>query len=55
MRKRGRSIAVVRNTVSSEFRASVDAAAVAKPGYPESVAMLVRIGDHLSKQYDVVE
>jgi hypothetical protein len=25
----------------------------AKPGYPECVAMLVQIGDHLSKQYDV--
>ena len=24
-------------------------------GYPESVAMLVQIGDHLSKQYDVKE
>ena len=23
------------------------------PGYPECVAMLVQIGDHLSKQYDV--
>jgi len=22
-------------------------------GYPEAVAMLVQIGDHLSKQYDV--
>jgi hypothetical protein len=26
---------------------------VAKPGYPECVAMLVQIGDHLSKQYDL--
>jgi len=26
---------------------------VAKPGYPASVAMLVQIGDHLSKHYDV--
>ena len=24
-----------------------------KPGYPERVAMLVQIGDHLSKQFDV--
>jgi len=23
------------------------------PGYPECVAMLVQIGDHLSKQYDL--
>ena len=27
--------------------------AVAKPGYPERVAMSVQIGDHLSKQFDV--
>jgi hypothetical protein len=25
----------------------------AKPGYPECVAMIVQIGDHLSKQFDV--
>ena len=30
-----------------------DAATVARSGYPECVAMLVQIGDHLSKQYDV--
>jgi len=35
-----------------EFRAEADEATVAKPGYPECVAMLVQIGDHLSKQYD---
>ncbi len=34
-----------------EFRAEADAATVAKPGYPECVAMLVQIGDHLGKQY----
>ena len=28
-------------------------ATVAKPGYPECVAMLVQVGDHLAKQYDV--
>ena len=38
---------------SWEFRASADEATIAKPGYPESVMMLVQIGDHLSKQYDV--
>jgi len=25
------------------------------PGYPECVAMLVQIGDHLNKQYDFRE
>jgi hypothetical protein len=38
---------------SWEFRAEADEATIAKPGYPECIAMLVQIGDHLSKQYDV--
>jgi hypothetical protein len=45
-------ISVLRDGESWEFRATADAATVAKPGYPERVAMLVQIGDHLSKQYD---
>jgi hypothetical protein len=49
----GLSISVIRDGASWEFRASADAATVAKPGYPESVAMLVQIGDHLAKQYDL--
>src|SRR6266700_7044243 len=51
-RGRGLSIAVVRDGASWAFRTNADDATVAKPGYPESVAMLVQIGDHLSKQYD---
>ena len=47
-------IAVLRDGDSWEFRASADQATAAKPGYPESVAMLVQIGDHLARQYDVV-
>lgn len=46
-------ISVLRDGDTWEFRATVDAATVAKPGYPESVAMLVQIGDHLSRQFDV--
>ena len=46
-------ITVLRDGDSWEFRASADEETVAKPGYPECVAMLVQIGDHLSKQYDV--
>ena len=46
-------ISVLRDGDSWEFRASADEAMIAKPGYPESVMMLVQIGDHLSKQYDV--
>ena len=46
-------IAVIRDGDTWEFRASADAATTAKPGYPECVAMLVQIGDHLAKQYDV--
>jgi hypothetical protein len=38
---------------SWEFRAEADPATTARPGYPECVAMLVQIGDHLGKQYDV--
>jgi hypothetical protein len=49
----GMTISVIRDGDNWEFRATADAATVAKPGYPESVAMLVQIGDHLSKQYDV--
>jgi hypothetical protein len=49
----GLSISVIRDGASREFRVSADAATVAKAGYPESVAMLVQIGDHLSKQYDL--
>ena len=46
-------ISVLRDGDSWEFRAEADEATIAKPGYPESVAMLVQIGDHMSKQYDV--
>lgn len=50
----GMSVSVLRDGASWEFRAQPDSAAAARPGYPECVAMLVQIGDHLSKQYDVV-
>jgi hypothetical protein len=46
-------ISVLRAGDSWEFRTSADEATVAKPGYPECVAMIVQIGDHLSKQFDV--
>jgi hypothetical protein len=49
----GIAIAVVRNEDSWELRATADEATIAKPGYPECVAMIVQIGDHLSKQFDV--
>ena len=49
----GMVISIIRDGASWEFRASADHATAAKPGYPESVAMLVQVGDHLSKQYDV--
>ncbi|CAL78453.1 conserved hypothetical protein [Bradyrhizobium sp. ORS 278] len=47
----GIRISIVRDGKSWEFRASADQDTIAKPGYPECVAMLVQIGDHLSKQY----
>jgi len=49
----GMVISVIRSGDSWEFRAGADAATAAKPGYPEAVAMLVQIGDHLGRQYDV--
>ena len=36
-----------------EFRAAADPATVARSGFPECVAMLVQIGDHLSRQFDM--
>jgi hypothetical protein len=49
----GIGIFVVRNEDGWEFRTEADEATIAKPGYPECVAMIVQIGDHLSKQYDL--
>jgi hypothetical protein len=49
----GMVISVIPSGDSWEFRASADAATAAQPGYPEAVAMLVQIGDHLGKQFDV--
>lgn len=46
-------ISVIPDGDGWEFRASADAATAAKAGYPECVAMLVQIGDHLGKQYDL--
>ncbi|WP_315776912.1 MULTISPECIES: hypothetical protein [unclassified Bradyrhizobium] len=51
----GIRIAVVRDGNSWEFRASADQETIGRPGYPECVAMLVQIGDHLSKQYALQE
>jgi hypothetical protein len=50
----GMSVSVLRWGTRWEFRAKADPGTATKPGYPECVAMLVQIGDHLSKQYDVV-
>jgi hypothetical protein len=49
----GMKISIIRDGDSWEFRAGADKATQDRPGYPEAVAMLVQIGDHLSKQYDV--
>ena len=49
----GMVITVIKDGDFWEFRASADAATAAKPGYPEAVSMLVQIGDHLGRQYDV--
>ncbi len=49
----GITISVLRDGDSWEFRAEAGEATIAKPGFPECVSMMVQIGDHLSKQYDV--
>jgi hypothetical protein len=49
----GIMIFVLPNGDSWEFRTEADEATKTKPGYPECVAMIVQIGDHLSKQFDV--
>jgi hypothetical protein len=46
-------IAVRRDGDSWEFRTEADAATQARLGYPECVALIVQIGDHLGKQFDV--
>jgi hypothetical protein len=49
----GIRILVVPTDDGWEFRTEADEATKAKPGYPECVAMIVQIGDHLSRQFDV--
>jgi hypothetical protein len=49
----GIAISVLRAGNSWEFRGAADPATVARSGFPESVAMLVQIGDHLSRQFDI--
>jgi len=49
----GIEISVIRTEDGWEFRATADKATIAKPGYPECVAMLVQIGDHLGKHFDL--
>jgi hypothetical protein len=49
----GIMIFVLRAEDSWEFRTEADETTKGQPGYPECVAMIVQIGDHLSKQYDV--
>ena len=49
----GISISVLANGDYWEFRTKADEATIAKPGYPECVAMIVQIGDHLSNHYGV--
>ena len=49
----GIAIFVVATDDGWEFRTEADDETRAKPGYGECVAMIVQIGDHLSKQYDL--
>jgi hypothetical protein len=36
-----------------DFRTGADAVTIAGSDYPESIALIVRIGDHFSKQFDI--
>jgi hypothetical protein len=49
----GIMISVLGSGDSWEFRTAADRATVAQPGYPECVALIVQIGDHLAKQFDL--
>ena len=49
----GIKIFALRSGDSWEFRTEADDETRAKPGYPECVAMIVQIGDHLGKQSDL--
>jgi hypothetical protein len=49
----GIAIFVVTTDDGWEFRTEADEETRARPGYGECVAMIVQIGDHLSKQYDL--
>jgi hypothetical protein len=49
----GIKIVVLRSGDSWEFRTEADDETRAKPGYPECVAMIVQIGDHLGKHFDL--
>ena len=49
----GIMIFVLRSGDSWEFRTEADDETRAKPGYPECVAMIVQIGDHLGKHFDL--
>ena len=49
----GIMIFVLRSGDAWEFRTEADEETRAKPGYPECVAMIVQIGDHLGKQFDL--
>lgn len=49
----GIEISVIRSGDGWEFRTAADETIVAKPGYPECVALIVQIGDHLGRQFDV--
>ena len=49
----GIAISVLQTGEGWEFRTEADAATIGKPGYPECVALIVQIGDHLGRQFDV--
>jgi hypothetical protein len=49
----GIAISVLRWGSKWELRAKADPGTATRPGYPEAVTMLAKIGEGLNKQYDV--
>jgi hypothetical protein len=48
-----RHCAFLKMSASWDFRTGADAVTIAGSDYPESIAPIVRIGDHFSEQFDI--
>jgi hypothetical protein len=48
-----RHCAFLKMSARWDLRTGADAVTIAGSDYPESIALIVRIGDHFSKQFDI--